>query len=592
MAEFNTGIQPLAGSATTPMPPVVDRSSSVTLDAFSDIAQTVVPGLLKTQVARQKAELEQMKNQALSNFAQTQLKLADAVDMGDISSQEARMRMRKNYTEAVANSPALVGDFAELQKQLVSTSGLGKVVADGTDKEKIWLAAEKEATLNGWVPPSAKGEGERLEATQNYLNFKRAQEDLQMQQRQVALQTAKINQQTAVYSRDSARLGLVQRERAERSRVAVGNLADSYNYKFNNDLQEIMARKDRGEISEQDAIMMVNQQYAIIQQTVSQIGSDAPSEYVNNITNPMKLRYQTALDYVSGKIDNEVLKNKNENILAQQKLNLLGDPEVARVVATSSMFQYASPNLLQVIDRKVVDKISQNMPSQTGGKPVDVMPDNDNEKQSNQSYLSMVKEGMTAFNGGRMNGDQLAERELDQHVSQMLKGINAYGPATERPQDFNQIVDFLADPQFGKYTSARGGVPADTAVAAKNVLSQQYEQAVIPLIRKEYEQARIIDLQATPSQALRGQATSTVSNPTDVIKPVFTGSGVVFQAKPDASLAIRRKAQDLNKSVSPVLNRLIRMSAHLDGNTDYRSTWQKNYEALFGIGEEENSANE
>ncbi|KAJ4598275.1 hypothetical protein HRR85_009580, partial [Exophiala dermatitidis] len=176
-----------------------------------------------------------------------------------------------------------------------------------------------------------------------------------------------------------------------------------------------MARKDRGEISEQDAIMMVNQQYAIIQQTVSQIGSDAPSEYVNNITNPMKLRYQTALDYVSGKIDNEVLKNKNENILAQQKLNLLGDPEVARVVATSSMFQYASPNLLQVIDRKVVDKISQNMPSQTGGKPVDVMPDNDNEKQSNQSYLSMVKEGMTAFNGGRMNGDQLAERELDQH---------------------------------------------------------------------------------------------------------------------------------------------------------------------------------
>ncbi|UCW44323.1 hypothetical protein [Pseudomonas phage PPAY] len=564
----------------------------MTLDAFSDIAQTVVPGLLKTQVARQKAELEQMKNQALSNFAQAQLKLADAVDMGDISSQEARMRMRKNYTEAVANSPALVGDFAELQKQLVSTSGLGKVVADGTDKEKIWLAAEKEATLNGWVPPSAKGEGERLEATQNYLNFKRAQEDLQMQQRQVALQTAKINQQTAVYSRDSARLGLVQRERAERSRVAVGNLADSYNYKFNNDLQEIMARKDRGEISEQDAIMMVNQQYAIIQQTVSQIGSDAPSEYVNNITNPMKLRYQTALDYVSGKIDNEVLKNKNENILAQQKLNLLGDPEVARVVATSSMFQYASPNLLQVIDRKVVDKISQNMPSQTGGKPVDVMPDNDNEKQSNQSYLSMVKEGMTAFNGGRMNGDQLAERELDQHVSQMLKGINAYGPATERPQDFNQIVDFLADPQFGKYTSARGGVPADTAVAAKNVLSQQYEQAVIPLIQKEYEQARIIDLQATPSQALRGQATSTVSNPTDVIKPVFTGSGVVFQAKPDASLAIRRKAQDLNKSVSPVLNRLIRMSAHLDGNTDYRSTWQKNYEALFGIGEEENNANE
>lgn len=593
MADFNTGIQPLAGSATQPLRPTTPAPSgaSIGLNVFNDLVSSVAPQLIRNQQARMAAEQQAMKDQAVSSFAQMQLKLADAVDMGDISSQEARMRMRKNYTEAVANSPALVSDLAQVQKQLVSTSGLGKVVADGTEKEKLWLAAEKEATLNGWMPPSAKSDDERLEATQNYLNFKRSQDILQDQQRQVSLQTAKINQQTAVYSQKSARLGLMQKERMERSRVAIGGLADSYNYKFNNDLQEIMARKDRGEISDQDAIMMANQQFALIQQTVTQVGSDAPADYVNNITNPMKLRYQNAIDYLSGKIDKEVLSNKNENILAQQKLNLLGDPEVAKTVAVSGLFQHASPEVLQSIDRRAIAAINKNM-STDGGKPADVMPDNESDKQANQGYLSMVKEGITAFNGGRMKAGDAHSMELDQHVSQMLKGVSAYGPSTNRPQDFNQIVDFLADPQFGKYATAKGGVPADQATEAKNILSQQYEQAVLPLIKKEYEETTYVNARSVNTGGPRGLMQTTSSRTVDTVVPVFNGSGVTFQPKQGAPSEASRKAAELNKTVSPVLNRLVRMSAHLSGNMDYRAAWQQNYEALFGISEEENNANE
>lgn len=591
MADFRTGIDPVnynAGSAPTP---VVDRSSAVGLDLFSDVVKSVVPGLLQRDAERRKAqaslEYEQAKNSALSGFAEQQLKLADAVESGQMSSRAARMRMRTNYTAAISNSPALIGDLAQVQKDIVSTSGLGKVVADGTDQEQFALAAEKEATLNGWVPPHLNDD-QRAEATQKYLNFKRSQDEMAQQQAQVSLQTAKINQQTALYSRDSARLTLAQKERSERSRVAIGNMADAYNYKFNNDLTEIVARRDRGEIDDVAATQMIQQQYAIVQQTVTQIGSDAPTDYVNNMTNPMKLRYQNALDYVSGKIQKEVLDNRNSNIIAQQKLTLLGDPEVAQTVAVSSLFQNASPMLLSTIDAKVVSKISQNM-KPNAGKPVDIMPDNDNDKQTTQSYLDMVKQGLTSVNSGAAIDKDKTSQELDVHVSQMLNSVNAYGPVTSRPQDFNQVVDFLADPAFGKYTSSKGGVPADTAAQAKNVLSQQYEQAVLPLIQQEYENARIVDVKSSPTQALSGQATTVVSDPTKVIKPVFSGSGVIFQADPNASVAIKRKAQDLNKSVSPVLNRLIRMSAHLNGNTDYRAAYQQNYEALFGINEGNNA---
>ena len=74
----------------------------------------------------------------------------------------------------------------------------------------------------------------------------------------------------------------------------------------------------------------------------------------------------------------------------------------------------------------------------------------------------------------------------------------------------------------------------------------------------------------------------TVTEATSVIKPTFTGAGVTFIAQPGSSNAIRIKAKDLNQKVAPVLNRLIRMSAHLAGGTNYKSVYDQNYSAIFG----------
>ncbi|MNS33467.1 hypothetical protein D3C86_1339880 [compost metagenome] len=70
---------------------------------------------------------------------------------------------------------------------------------------------------------------------------------------------------------------------------------------------------------------------------------------------------------------------------------------------------------------------------------------------------------------------------------------------------------------------------------------------------------------------------------TAVIKPYFSGGGVLFRADPTASTAVKNKVNDLNKSVAPIVNKLIRMDAHLGGDTNYKSSYDRNFKTIFGF---------
>jgi hypothetical protein len=66
------------------------------------------------------------------------------------------------------------------------------------------------------------------------------------------------------------------------------------------------------------------------------------------------------------------------------------------------------------------------------------------------------------------------------------------------------------------------------------------------------------------------------------IKPVFTGSGITFMPRDGSDAKTKMKAQELNKKVAPVVNRFIRMGAHLQGNQNYKQVYESQYAAIFG----------
>lgn len=589
MADFTTSyIDSAPSSPMSAQGAVVDKSGLIGLDFLANAIDAGGRTAANYFENQRKIEAQEALDSAVSSFATQQLKLADAVDQGSMSSQEARMRMRKNYTEAIANNPALAGDLAKAQKDIVKNTGFGKIVEEGTDQEQIQLAAEKEATLAGWIKPHQDRAG-REQSVQAYLQFKRSQDMLAAEQSRVSLETAKINQGTALYNRQSSRIGLLQKERAERSRVALGNVADSYGFKFAQDLDEIKARVDRGELSREDAVLLADQQFAVVQQVAGSIGADAGGDYIGSLTAPMQFRYENMRKFLTGEMSAQVLDNQNQIALGLQKANILGDPEVARVVATSNLLPNASTSILPALDKAVVSIM--NKQSNPQGKNADLTPDDDEGKRQVKSYLDLLKDNMRASNAGSLVNKGVAEPEIDVNLSNVLKSVDAYSMTVENPAEYNQIVDFLASPEFGKYSTNRGGIPADAAHNAKQVLQQQYEQQVLPLIRERYEDVKIsgTGVNAGP----RGGGPQ-FEGATSVIKPLFTGAGVSFVVNPEFSknTSAKLEAQSLNREVAPVLNRLIRMSAHLGGTQDYKSVYEQNYAEIFGEELPQNDANE
>lgn len=586
MADFNVNVEGPQGGQQAAAP-VQRQQADLGLNLFSQVGGVVAKAALDYSTNQQAVKQQEAINSNTSNFAQAQLRIASAVDTGDMTSQEGRMRMRANYTRAIADNPGMVGDLAKVHKDIVSTSGLGKVVAEGTEQEQMNLAAEKEASLAGWVPAHLDAQG-RQEATQAHLQFKRAQEDLKAEAARVNLQSAKINQQSsrvglasAQVGLQSAKIGLMQKERSERSRAALGSIADTYNYKFSQDLDEIRIRHERGEITGQEATLLADQQYATIAQVTSRIGGDADAEYLGNITAPMRMRYENTKKFLNGDIDKQVLENQNFIATAKQKQIILGNPDTAKTIAVSQLLPNAQVTLMPALNDAVVKIMSAN--NNPESKPADILPDNDSDKKDTKVYLDLLKHNMSGSNAGTLVNKDEATAELDINLSNVLKGIDAYSLTASNPGEYNQVVDFLASPEFGKYTTMKGGIPADQATSAKQVLQSNYENQVLPLLKKAWEDSKTGNTRMSDSARAFVGLNAGDSNTAEVIKPTFTGSGISFQVAPGITDSrTRNKAKDLNTQVAPILNRLIRMSAHLEGTQDYKRVYNDNYSAIFG----------
>ena len=603
MADFSTPVSGASQGGFTPATPVADRSSAVALEAFGNIGAKLLSVGAEVVQNKQKVDQQNNLNNVVTSFSQKQLSLADAVEQGAMSSQEARMRMRKNYTEEISNNPSLTKVLAQTQADIINTAGLGKIVAEGTEQEKINIALQKEASLAGWIKPSASPD-EQQAGIAAYSQFKRHEADINAQQNalqlassqvgferaKIGLATDKIQQVTAGYAQQSARINLIEAKQQQQSRQAVGGIADSYNFKFNQDLQEIEARKDRGEITSQEAIKLADQQFATISQVVSSVGRNAGGDYVNNITAPMRMRYENSLKFLNGDIDKQILGNENERTLALQTKQLLGDPKVAKVVATSRLFGNANLAIIPGVNEAVMGILDKNTDVST--KPADILPDTQSEKADVGNYLGLVKSSISGFNGGDYGVDKnkdATQEQLNANVTNILKGIDIHSVAVNNPAEYNQVVDFLASPDFGKFTSQGGGIYQDAAQNASTILQTQYVDQVLPLLKTEWESTYIpkrssSTYQAAPAGSTGSAQPSSATATSAVIKPVFTGGGVVFRAEgPEANSTItRNKVKDLNTKVGSVLNKLIRMDAHLSGNTDYKAAYERYAPSIFG----------
>lgn len=591
MADFTTSyVGGPPGPPVSPQQPVVDRSSLVSLDFLGDAASAL--GGVATNYAeirreqekeRVKAELQARQDQAISNFSRDQLKLVDSVDMGDISSSEARMRMRANLSRYIADNPALAVDLGKAHTSVIKTTGLGDVVYEGTEAEQQQLMVENEAVKAGWVRPNMS-EIDKEAGTEAYLNFKRSLDLLEGQTKKLALQKAQVTLGTAGISQQTAKLKLAEQQNKLQAQSAVAGASSAYTVKLSNDMDDIKGMLDRNEITREQAVQLADQSFFQVSNVLSQVGAKSGSDYLNNITKPLEMQYQNYRKYFTGEISKEVLDNDNSIAIGIQTKNALGDPQIAKVAAVSKILPNANLVTLDTVNNRVVNFLDRGSNGDT--KPNDVLPDVPEDKDALDSYFSLMSDAMNKVNNKSARDIEDTRVEINTNLNDILRGIDVYSPTAANTSDYKGVIDFIAKPEVGKFVTSQGGFQDnEAAFKAAQALQFQYDTVLIPLVQEAYQRSKT-----------SGEATITYQGRTEVpgiknqkptsqvIKPQFIGSGVTFVADPGVTDSFtRRKVKELNETVAPILNKMIRTQAHLSGNMDYKSVFQSQYEEkVFG----------
>jgi hypothetical protein len=586
-------VGPMGGGGQRPAPVQSPSAAGAALNLFSQLMPT-------GQQLQQRRQAEQERQSAgfVERFSQQQLAIAEAVDMGELSSQEARMRMRANFAQSISDNPMLMDELTNAQKNIIGTSGLGKVAAEGTEEEQRHNRVLQAATDDGWIRPGMSSE-QADEMAGAYLDFQlaneqlsRAQAELTYERGQVGLTRDRLGVQKdqIAISRgqmgiESDRIGLQRLRASVEGEKALGTIAGTYFQKFNSDIQDISRRVEQGELDEVSAQQLLDQQYAVIQNIVRGVGAEARSDLLNNLTAGFDDLYRSAGKYISGELTLEALERRSNVDLAIQNNMITGDPDRARLIATTNIFRHPLTSVLT--DRRVTSEVLR-MFDENGvedGPPANLM--HPRHRDDTRSYIDVLKPNLRSSAQGTLEEDLNTPegadpyQEVASHVQQTLRSVSAYSAAVDDPSEFNDVVDLFASDEFREYATS-GNLRYDQAEAqsAHEVLMAQYHEVFLPLLRDEWRGANVGTGVLRSGSGVLATGTSEERPIGELIQPSFVGGGFRFSTTSD-NPRVRNRVREMNKDVAPVVNRMLRSSAHLERHDNYEKIYRELVEPLF-----------
>lgn len=543
------------------------------LNFLSGLANQASQGL--QQARQQKAETQ--GNIDVVSFLDGQSGIADALERGDISPSAARSRMRANFRRAAAANPDVYGDLLDANSKFMAQRGLGKVVEDETDRFQI---AEKEA-LNAGFTKLNSSPAEREAGTFAYLEFKEAQFEMEAAQKQLALKKDQVGLA-------SAQLDLDTKIRTEKGRQTLGKFNNSWFVKFRQDNNDTLARFKAGELTPEEAVAEIKGLMATTDQFVRSIGAEAGGDFINNMTSGYKRVHEDALEVVSGRLSLESYQNRVQSNVAKQSLLITGDPEMAKYVAFDNLLKNSSDVTYPLITEAVGKFFLKNgNEGGEGGKPANLFDvDSEQGRADVEAYTKVISDNLKSANLGKI--DAASDEQLNTNVVNILRGFKAYGAAVDKPEDLRAVVKLIASPEFGKYAEKVGGIDPSIVSEAREVYQQQYEQPAMQAVREEY-QSKVAQL--TPGFFGIGAEYAGLAT---VVQPKFEGSGVKFEVVDPKMLErmgtinrgrLQGEIKKLNTNVAPIVNRLIKIGAHLQGSTDYKASYENQVSTVFDGGE-------
>lgn len=540
-----------------PLPGVENKAAAIAAQGSANAINTLAQGVQNfgSFISGQRAKSAQSANQGVvAQYTLNLTNIAHAQQQGGLTMAEAQTRSRALFTSSIASNPSLLGEISAAHKTVVNTSGIGNIISEGTQEQQRFSKLVDDAVNSGFIPPNATD-------AQQQVGIELFQERVRIQE-QMSFENARLQNQTNKNEFD------VQADKV-RSQGLLGNLSLNEFQRSNITLDGLLNQVESGQITPEEAISQANSNLAVINQTASQIGQASGGSYVDDMMDPTRKLYDNFNKRVSGELGADIYKQQNERILGQQKQNILGDPQTARVVASTQLLGPSASGALAV--NEAVVKAIGNMVTENPSKSntPNLSSSNPSEKVNNKNTLSIIRDNVDSKDEG-------IQGEVSNSITNTLKGVNIYEQAVDDPTSYKEVVDFLADPKVGKWMSSNS-VDPEVVSTSKEVFKREYSDVLLPLIKDSYNDA------ITPSgNAVSGEFGLEIpKGPVpDLVQLNWKGDGAVFEyngpaLEGESEIQMRQTIKGLNSTVAPHVNRLTRLGSHLDGNQEYRKTFEE-----------------
>lgn len=596
MADFNTGdFGGPTGSPVQPQQAVVDTSSVQTLQNVGRAVGALfgAGGIGDALAAEKKAKMAQQQGEVMSGYAQKVTGLNAAVEQGNISWAEAKRRQRAYYNQTVANFPSLTEDITKFHSEIASAKGLGDVLAQGSAVDQQIQADTKEATAAGFIQPSMTTEQQQAGLNSfreqqhaiNQMDFYGKQLEIQSKKMSITAQAESIAASRA--NRQNALLDIQMKRNKQNVQSGTADVANSYLQKTLGALDSIQKQVQDGKMSQQDALAQTNQLKNELFAVTQPIRGAAGADYVDGLQKPILDVIAARENFLSGKVDAETSQNLIDAATAHAALPIMKDPKAAQILALSKLTGgVMGTQIMSQMGGYMVDLLKKNLGPT--GVPGNVVPEDASDKVENKNYLKSVGVAINklAQKDPTVIDPKGTMEEVSNHVNKILKGVNAFSMSVENPGQLNDVSNFLASKDFLQYQKMGGTIDASNTAAVKSIVSEQYNNKVIEAIRKEWENNKTVV--GYPTQVRQvGPVTMPVPNDKETTQAVeyrWTGNSLTFV--PAKGMERNRgavaKAKELNQKAAPLINRLVRMNAHLDGSDNYSKYFQEEEQAIFG----------
>lgn len=542
-----------APTATASPAPASASAGASAIASFGPIAAKGAAVLSAIWNKEEEAAKVEQRTQAENTITKDLSQKIEAIDVarnsGRMTATAASANARSVYQDYISQYPGYketIDKFFEGSNAYGIGSGI-KAAAQSEDD--AFKAAQKDGF--GSIYDSEEQRAEAVIAHQKFLN---AKSGLEVLTQQASLTKLKTETQMLNFK--------IEAENSMRNFVAKS--LPIYQSNLNHLINEVSTGKMSVEEANNAATKLVADARIGMAQSV---GGWVDQSQISNVTSILERGLGDFRDRLTGKITQDVLDARLKRIATETELHIMDSSPSMATAAVMSKMAPNSPGVASLIATEANAYYSKVKQAEIKGPPPNVVENT----PANKAYLNDLKSGIKGTDDVSVFKNQ---------VNETLRGLHVFGEYAENVKDLNPVIDFIASNEFRDYITKGGELMPDAVSKGSQAAGRFYKENVMQAIKDELLKKEITvmpaDIDKSVNPFLPSKAVSTPAS--EQIRLVNDNGVFKFEAASAVGpvpYAIQRNAEmkvaGLNKDVAPLLNKMTKLQAHLEGKTDYTS---------------------